>query len=97
MYTYLLNADGVNVCTPTWDLYCENWCRWSYVGDGWCNSVCYTEACNYDGGDCDVYCADGCHLDMVGNGECDFSCMTTNCMNDNGDCDDFCYENCHGS
>jgi len=28
-------------------------CPWSYMGDGWCDEECLTDACGYDGGDCE--------------------------------------------
>ena len=39
---------------PGTSVSCSKYCLESYVGDGVCDMVCMTAACDFDGGDC--YC-----------------------------------------
>ena len=86
---------------------CAPGCPWERIGDSWCEIACYSETCNWDGGDCDEkygvagegdisICAPGCQNSMIGDGNCDHTCLrSSNCQNDAGDCtDSFCDFEC---
>ena len=86
-------AAGCGIGDPMWDM----------RGDGYCDSACYNEACDWDTkgeiADCDEKygedrtvdrsrCAIGCLNSQVGDGVCDLDCMRAeSCENDKGDCD----------
>ncbi|KAH3745473.1 hypothetical protein Pelo_13126 [Pelomyxa schiedti] len=89
---------------------CPDSCPSWYVGDDYCDIVCWNEECDWDGGDCthDDMCDFRCLEAMVGNGVCDYFCMISSLCNwDNSDCvcdisecptswpgDGFCDHNC---
>ncbi|KAL8428060.1 hypothetical protein ACSSS7_007414 [Eimeria intestinalis] len=67
-----------NKCTPA--------CRDDWRGDGWCDTVCNTEGCNFDDGDCTGWCAGDCKPSWLGDGNCDSACYNEACEWDKGDC-----------
>eukprot|EP00727_Mastigamoeba_balamuthi_P004969 m51a1_g14470 hypothetical protein (535) ;mRNA; r:677539-680160 len=70
-------------------------CPKEYVGNGHCNILCYSEECQWDGGDCSNYtCSAGCTAAMLANSVCDLQCSTENCGIDNGQCRGTCSDNC---
>ncbi|XP_055595451.1 N-acetylglucosamine-1-phosphotransferase subunits alpha/beta [Uranotaenia lowii] len=46
-------SEGTKVFTAWLVPDCAPDCPWMFVGDGSCDSHCYVEECQYDGGDCD--------------------------------------------
>ncbi|XP_065083058.1 N-acetylglucosamine-1-phosphotransferase subunits alpha/beta [Ochlerotatus camptorhynchus] len=46
-------SEGVKVFTAWQVPDCALDCPWMFVGDGSCDSHCYVEECQFDGGDCD--------------------------------------------
>ncbi|XP_058829054.1 N-acetylglucosamine-1-phosphotransferase subunits alpha/beta [Topomyia yanbarensis] len=46
-------SEGVKVFTAWLVPDCAPDCPWMFVGDGSCDSHCYLEECQFDGGDCD--------------------------------------------
>lgn len=78
---------------------CSPGCLSEAVGNGLCDTVCYYDACQYDGGDCDTtdknelesalanMCSPGCNREDIGDGFCDTACQTEACSQDGGDCD----------
>ncbi|XP_055624663.1 N-acetylglucosamine-1-phosphotransferase subunits alpha/beta [Toxorhynchites rutilus septentrionalis] len=46
-------SEGVKVFTAWLVPDCAKDCPWMFVGDGSCDSHCYVEECQFDGGDCD--------------------------------------------
>lgn len=46
-------SEGVKVFTAWQVPDCASDCPWMFVGDGSCDSHCYVEECQFDGGDCD--------------------------------------------
>lgn len=46
-------SEGVKVFTAWQVPDCATDCPWMFVGDGSCDSHCYVEECQFDGGDCD--------------------------------------------
>lgn len=46
-------SEGVKVFTAWLVPDCAHDCPWMFVGDGSCDSHCYVEECQFDGGDCD--------------------------------------------
>jgi len=74
---------------------CTAKCPISWVGDGYCDAAdcpsIFTEACNYDNGDC--WCAPNCPWPLLVNGVCDNGCDVPECQHDFGDCD--CVPGCN--
>lgn len=94
------------------DEYCSAGCPDSWIGDGVCDSDCYTSGCNWDNGDCDAdydddvndgYCAIDCPDSWISDGVCDSACYNSSCDWDGGDCDsdddtdDYCATDCPDS
>ena len=52
---------------------CSEGCAFEQRGDGVCNNMCFTAACNYDDGDCES-CADGCYEWLRSDGVCNPAC-----------------------
>jgi len=75
------DAPTFSTMTPTHTPIAGCSCHSHWRGDGYCDSSCYTPACNYDDGDC---CA--CHSHWRGDGYCDSSCYNPACNYDDGDC-----------
>eukprot|EP00727_Mastigamoeba_balamuthi_P004818 m51a1_g14334 putative serine protease 27-like (1717) ;mRNA; r:128631-137854 len=76
---------GDNVCN----------CPQQQIGNGYCNILCYTEACRWDGGDCSNHsCSAGCTAAMLANSVCDPQCATDDCGLDNNICRGVCAERC---
>eukprot|EP00727_Mastigamoeba_balamuthi_P009180 m51a1_g4885 putative nitrilase cyanide hydratase and apolipoprotein n-acyltransferase (1237) ;mRNA; r:46173-65013 len=70
------------------------------IGNKACNIQCYSEECNWDGGDCNnSQCSPGCTADKLANDVCDPECSAPSCSNDNGRCKqwDMCATKCHKS
>ncbi|KAL8439877.1 hypothetical protein Efla_000849 [Eimeria flavescens] len=65
---------------------CTRACRSDWRGDGWCDTACNTEGCNFDDGDCAGWCAGDCKPTWVGDGNCDAACYNAACDWDKGDC-----------
>ncbi|KAH3764086.1 LNR domain protein [Pelomyxa schiedti] len=61
-------------------------------GDGNCDMLCYSDDCDYDGGDCETtdFCHPGCFAADIQDGICDIYCYTQTCIWDGGDCDSDC-------
>eukprot|EP00727_Mastigamoeba_balamuthi_P004849 m51a1_g14362 Golgi microtubule-associated protein 210 (675) ;mRNA; r:218011-225953 len=73
-------------------------CPTKRVGDGRCNMLCYSEECQWDGGDCNnTHCGAGCTVEMLANNVCDAQCATESCMYDNYACHGLCGERCLNS
>jgi len=68
-------------------------------GDSNCDTECYTELCNYDGGDCSSQeCSEGCLNSFKNNTICDQPCYNEACEYDAGDCSSQeCSEGCLNS
>ena len=66
---------------------CSYWCYDNWRGDGWCDSACDNDACNYDDGDCgsSTSCSFMCSDSQLGDGTCDYWCNVSNCNYDDGD------------
>ncbi|OMJ78092.1 hypothetical protein SteCoe_22156 [Stentor coeruleus] len=86
----------------------ESFCPSSWVGDGWCDSVCMNNGCNYDSqdtfsstsserflySDCFYDCMDfNCDYYSLGDGTCDSECNNYECGWDLGDCG-YCSDGC---
>eukprot|EP00727_Mastigamoeba_balamuthi_P014789 m51a1_g9936 putative peptidase c14 (4927) ;mRNA; r:73913-115619 len=73
-------------------------CPSKHIGNGYCNILCFTEECKWDGGDCNhaAQCSPGCTPAMLANSVCDPQCATYNCSDDNGVCKywDECSDQC---
>eukprot|EP00727_Mastigamoeba_balamuthi_P014777 m51a1_g9925 putative peptidase c14 (1275) ;mRNA; f:497-6537 len=70
-------------------------CPTPAIGNGYCNSMCYSEECGWDGGDCNsTECSPGCTMAMVTNSVCDLPCATVNCGFDTFACHALCWERC---
>ena len=54
------------------------------VGNGQCNSECYIQEANWDGGDCN--CAPGCTYEKLHNTLCDVECASAACQWDDHKC-----------
>ena len=69
---------------------CAPDCPDSYIGDDYCDGVCFYSACEWDGGDCNVssvsVCMEGCPPSWLGDGYCDSACHNPACNWDDGDC-----------
>eukprot|EP00727_Mastigamoeba_balamuthi_P004820 m51a1_g14336 putative transmembrane protease serine 11g-like (1957) ;mRNA; r:141011-151085 len=72
-------------------------CPMNQIGNGYCNILCYSEACQWDGGDCNRSCSAGCTPEMLANDVCDVQCATNACGLDNNLCKDVCADNCLSS
>ena len=45
--------DGTQYFYPSWEVpRCAEGCPSNWIGDGYCDSACNSEACDFDGGDC---------------------------------------------
>ena len=73
---------GEGPCEPE----CSKDCQLHQIGDRTCDRTCFTEACQYDAGDCDV-CATGCPWSWVHDGQCDPECYVESCFFDSNDQD----------
>lgn len=86
----------------------ESFCPSSWIGDGWCDSMCMNDACNYDSlessssssaenfltSDCFFSCMDKlCDYSKLGDGNCDSECNYYECGWDLGDCG-YCSDGC---
>lgn len=65
---------------------CSYGCKKDWLGDGWCDSACNTEACDFDEGDCLGWCSGDCKPSWEGDGYCDAACYVAACNWDRGDC-----------
>lgn len=73
---------------------CAEGCSSSWLGDGFCDSSCNNEACNFDMGDCDnikdsvqrTSCSNDCLIEWIADGSCDTHCNHRMCGFDGGDC-----------
>ncbi|HEY9199556.1 MAG TPA: LNR domain-containing protein [Gammaproteobacteria bacterium] len=77
---------------------CSPGCLSDAVGNGFCDTACYYDACQHDAGDCDAMdktelenalanmCSPGCNREDIGDGFCDTACQTEACSQDGGDC-----------
>ena len=73
---------------------CAHRCLPNMHGNGFCDTGCMNEACDWDGGDCWGTCTSRtsggsqatCFAMQLGNGECDAECMSVECGYDHGDC-----------
>ncbi|CDJ68252.1 notch (DSL) domain-containing protein, putative [Eimeria necatrix] len=65
---------------------CSPGCRKDWLKDGWCDTLCNTEACNFDEGDCTGWCSGDCKPSWQGDGLCDAACYVAACNWDAGDC-----------
>ncbi|OMJ86545.1 hypothetical protein SteCoe_11896 [Stentor coeruleus] len=86
----------------------ESFCPSSWIGDGFCDSICMNSACNYDSlensgsssvenfikSDCFFSCMDKqCAYSSLGDKHCDTNCNNYECGWDLGDCG-FCQNGC---
>eukprot|EP00727_Mastigamoeba_balamuthi_P001595 m51a1_g11432 putative peptidase s1 and s6 chymotrypsin hap (476) ;mRNA; r:332-2402 len=70
-------------------------CPTAHIGNGYCNMLCYSEECKWDGGDCNnTQCSPGCTLEMLANNVCDIQCATKDCGYDNNVCLSSCSDHC---
>eukprot|EP00727_Mastigamoeba_balamuthi_P014788 m51a1_g9935 putative peptidase s1 and s6 chymotrypsin hap (739) ;mRNA; r:69351-73667 len=72
-------------------------CPAKNIGNGICNMMCYSDECEWDGGDCNItQCSPGCTVAMLANNVCDPECATFACGNDNNFCQwgDVCADQC---
>ncbi|KAL8270516.1 hypothetical protein Esti_005553 [Eimeria stiedai] len=65
---------------------CTRACKDDWRGDGWCDTVCNNDGCNFDDGDCTGWCAGDCKPTWLGDGNCDSACYNEACEWDKGDC-----------
>lgn len=66
---------------------CSPACKADWIGDGWCDTACNSEACDFDGGDCKGWCSGDCKPTWHGDGFCDAACYVAACDWDGGDCE----------
>ena len=80
MFAWTSKTPDLNL-DSSFDSKCALDCALTAKGDGHCDSACFNDACEWDGGDCDHECgiANGCHASMLGNGQCDEDCMNSAC------------------
>eukprot|EP00854_Cymbomonas_tetramitiformis_P000646 gene646-1078_t len=74
------NDTNTNSCTPAG-------CPPGWQGDGWCDPVCFLEACGMDGGDCNSCVSTGCQVELLANGKCDSTCNNRVCHHDASMCE----------
>ena len=60
---------------------CEPLCPSHMLGNGFCDSECFTASCGYDLRDCDG-CKEGCFDWLIGDGVCNSECANTACLLD---------------
>lgn len=80
------NGDDENAKKKQQRSQCSRGCKKDWLGDGWCDSACNTEACGFDEGDCLGWCSGDCKPSWEGDGYCDAACYVAACNWDRGDC-----------
>lgn len=82
---------------------CSSECEPDWLGDGYCDEACFTDACDWDATDCVESemegCADKCLSEFIDDGECDLACNVAECLWDGADCGhghSECYEHPNG-